>query len=292
MQSLFKLRETEKNELFDRLVKLQGSSLEIFAYDYTYWDEMVNFIHSRDATWAYNQISTGLVNYNMNFIWLYDSNDSLIYSFNTIDRPEYKKSPFSGEELKHVFSKEYFSHFFMKMDTCLVEFRVAPIQPSTDVERKTQPQGRLIAGRLWGTTMLKDLTKLTEAEISLVPDKINNSQLSGKKMDGDEIVLTENWMILTGNRLFIYALFDNDVLIETLLGLYNDKYFAIMLFSIISILLLLALLIIWVSRPIKNLSDCLKYRDVKYIERLKNRDNEFGRLANIIIGFFKHKINS
>ena len=137
VQSLFKLRESEKNELFDRLVKLQGSPLEIFAYDYTFWDEMVNFVSSRDTTWAFKEVSSGLSNYNVNFVWIYDADDSLIYSFNTLDRPDYKKSPFGKVELKKIFGeKRYFSHFFMNMDTCLIEIRVAPIQPSVDLGKK------------------------------------------------------------------------------------------------------------------------------------------------------------
>ncbi|MFI5145464.1 MAG: CHASE4 domain-containing protein, partial [Ignavibacteria bacterium] len=287
VQSLFKLREKEKNELFDRLVKLQGSSLEIFAYDYTFWDEMVNFVSSKDTTWAYKEVSSGLPNYKVNFVWIYDAYDSLIYSFNTLYKPGYKRSPFGKDELRKIFGNEYFSHFFMKMDTCLIELRVAPIQPSMDLERKSKPRGRFVAARLWNQSLLKDLNNLTEANVSLIPPNMKKPDV---KSDDDDIVIKRDLCNSDGSPLItLYAVFDNDILIGTLLNLYNEKYIAVMIFSIVSILILLGLLVNWVSRPIKKLSDGLKFRDVKYIESLKGRDNEFGRLANTIIGLFKHE---
>lgn len=77
--------------------------------------------------------------------------------------------------------------------------------------------------------------------------------------------------------------------INTKMGIFNEGYISVIIFPLVSLLLLLGLLIIWVFRPLKKLSDILKYRDLKYIESLKNRNNEFGSLANAITGFFKHE---
>ena len=247
----------------------------------------MNFVSSKDTLWAYKEVSPGLANYKVDLIWIYNSDDSIIYSFNTLDRTDYKKSPFGKDELKKITGKEYFSHFFMKMDTCLVEVRVAPIQPSSDIERKSEPRGWFVAAKVWGPQVLKDLNNLTEAEVSIVPLNEHPEEI---KLDGDEFIIKRELNKYDGSALkTMYAVFDNDILIDTLLNLYNEKYIAIMIFSIVSILLLLGLLVIWVSRPIKKLSDGLKFRDVKYIERLKNRDNEFGKLANTIVGYFEHE---
>jgi sensor domain CHASE-containing protein len=62
---LFLIREKEKNELFDKLFILQGRSLELFTYDYTYWDEMVNFVYKPDLKWAAINIDLVLASYNM-----------------------------------------------------------------------------------------------------------------------------------------------------------------------------------------------------------------------------------
>jgi len=44
LDSIFHAAETAWKTVFDKTFDLVGQSLETFAYDYTYWDEMVGFL--------------------------------------------------------------------------------------------------------------------------------------------------------------------------------------------------------------------------------------------------------
>ncbi|MBW4551840.1 MAG: hypothetical protein KME35_12125 [Aphanocapsa sp. GSE-SYN-MK-11-07L] len=43
----------------EKILQLKGESLETFAYDYTYWDEMIDFVHTKNPKWAYDNLITG-----------------------------------------------------------------------------------------------------------------------------------------------------------------------------------------------------------------------------------------
>ncbi len=290
VKSLYTIRKEEKNNLVDRIVKLQGSSIEIMAYDYTFWDEMVTFTRTRDTNWAYAQVATGLPSYKANFIWIYDVNYELLYSYNNINKPMSTSFPLDKNKMSEVFSKNIFSHFFVQLDTGFVEIRTAPIQPSTDVERKSKPQGYFIVGRLWSEEIIKELSNLTESDINIEPDPAKINYKIEKTFDKDDIILSRDMNSEDGKKLFqLNAYFDNDLLSNTILKFYNEKFLTIIMFSAFSIILLLFLLMKWVSAPLKKLSASLNTENTNSIEKLQHGKDEFGKLAQMIIIFFKQK---
>ena len=42
----------EKLEAFKDVVALKSEFYRKFAYDYSYWDELVNFLHTKNKKWA------------------------------------------------------------------------------------------------------------------------------------------------------------------------------------------------------------------------------------------------
>src|SRR5438067_1590950 len=62
----------DKQQQIDRLVELKGNSIKSLAEDYTYWDEMVRFIHQKDQKWAMQNIDQALSTYKASAIWVYD----------------------------------------------------------------------------------------------------------------------------------------------------------------------------------------------------------------------------
>lgn len=78
---IFQDNLAKQSELyFDKIVSLKGESLEIFAYDYTYWDEMVTFISTKSLRWASENVDEGMKTYKCNAIWIYGPDLSPVYS--------------------------------------------------------------------------------------------------------------------------------------------------------------------------------------------------------------------
>ncbi len=49
----------EHGKLLDHTLELEGSSLAVFAKDYSYWDELVQFVQTGDREWASVNIDDG-----------------------------------------------------------------------------------------------------------------------------------------------------------------------------------------------------------------------------------------
>src|SRR3972149_2806498 len=83
-QLIFYDKIREKNILFDKLLKLNGTSHETITYDYSYWDEMVSFEKSGDLRWAHENIDVGLEIYKSHTAWIYRPDWTLVYSTNNV----------------------------------------------------------------------------------------------------------------------------------------------------------------------------------------------------------------
>lgn len=160
-------RKIERKNLFDITVELLGRNLEQFAFDYSFWDDMCDFVKTRNPNFAREMIETGLNTYNSNCIWIYDENFQMVYSFNNLKSNELLKFPFDAEVLKKIFDKNKFSHFYFISSKGVIEVRTAPIQPSADIYRLSEPKGYLLIGRLWNNSLTEQLQKLTTSNIIL-----------------------------------------------------------------------------------------------------------------------------
>jgi hypothetical protein len=147
-QLLIRNRIHEKNTQFDKIVKLQGASLETFAFDVTRSDEMLRFIRTGSQDWTHYYIDVLLPSFNVQVLFVFRSDFSLAYATNLLQTPVLKLIDAHMDDIKALLTIRPFCHFFLNTPQELIEIRTAPIQPSRDIERKTPPQGYLLAGRV------------------------------------------------------------------------------------------------------------------------------------------------
>ncbi|MDD5766436.1 MAG: CHASE4 domain-containing protein [Candidatus Marinimicrobia bacterium] len=136
----------EKEIGFTKSIESYGNSLSTYAFDYTYWDEMLNFVTTRNKKWAYENIETTLGTFNAHYVWIYQTDFSLVYSVNTPEFPKLKDLPFTKDELQKIVHEKKFNHFFIRVDSQICEICSAPIQPSEDTERLSEPKGCFFTG--------------------------------------------------------------------------------------------------------------------------------------------------
>jgi len=85
MNSLVQRESYERSVLFDNLLDLKQKSLEVMVYEYTLWDEMVDFVGSGDRRWAAENIDVVLDTYGLSTATVYDPDYSLVYSANGLE---------------------------------------------------------------------------------------------------------------------------------------------------------------------------------------------------------------
>ncbi|MFA5144773.1 MAG: ATP-binding protein [Candidatus Omnitrophota bacterium] len=287
--ALFKDNNEEKNIYFDKLVKLKGSTLETLAFDYTYWDEMVDFILNNDIEWAKKMLNeTVLKTYQADTIWVYKRDLSQAYFINNQDSSVIKEFPLPREAINNIFLKERFCHFFVDTSAGLMEIRGATIHPSSDPTRKTAPCGYFFTGRLWNKNYIEELSKLVGGQISIsaikqaIPDfktlsERNTIILSREFSDWQGKPAAYIYVNIQSKEMESYKLFSRNAAI-------------IFIGFIISVIIFIAVfLTILLSTPFFMISQTLKTEDPENLRGLKKDTSEFGDIARLISKFFEQK---
>ncbi len=272
------LEDTKKQQavLLDKLLEVEGKNIEVFVQDYTFWDQMVSFISSKDERFAKENIDTGAETFNADTVEVYNTKHVLVYAVEgdgVVIPPE-------------VFTQldtDRFIHFFMNVEGKVVEMRGATVHPTDDVERKTTPRGYFFAGRVLDSDYITTLAGITESSI-----EINLTQARGF----DTIDTTR------GHISFVHSLagFD-DIPVgylhveKTFFGI--SQFYAAFLkqfwvfsgFLLVLILFAYVFLNRFVARPLSTLSQSIRDQNTKPIEGMKEEKSEFGDLAGLVLRF-------
>lgn len=282
--------QQDQEIFFNTVTDLQGASLEGFVRDYTFWDEMVSFVQKPNKTFAEESIVTGLTTFDADVVWVYDIYNKLIYQYSSNEEKVYTEIV-SLETLENLNEKK-FLHFFTKTNNGLLEVRGATIHPSGDAEKKTQPQGYFIVGKLWDKEYIDQLQNITGSTITIYTDK-------------DEAVvplLTRDEKNRNGTIVFMRTLtnWNNDPLsyisVEIKSPIIGQSYdnalrqiILIIIFSIVFILSLAILLFRFIGRPLSLLSESMRSRNIGIIEGMRKDTSEFGELAKLVLRFSEHE---
>ncbi len=311
MSLLLRNRLAEKDSIYDKILDLKSNSLFMIAsYEYSIWDEMVDYtklasapiLDEEQATQKYefeeNSIKFLIEQYKFCGVWVYDVTFGCLYGVNNYDVDSTSKIPLSRFDLSKAFIKQnegmgdFFTHFFIKTaDGDLMEIRGATIHGTLDNERKDGPAGYLFAAKLWDKDYLHELGMLNVAEINISFDSTAFNSFSGSKQ------IDENGTLASSRN---YKGFDGAVIAKSIIK-YPTSFYAQLIngtdkanmvfvgFCIILLILVTAAFISWVRNPLHRISQSLKFDNPKYISKLSNSKNEFGKLAQLIINFFKQK---
>jgi PAS domain S-box-containing protein len=284
---LFDERKKEEMLVFDKILELKGGSLKTLAFDYTYWDEMINFLVNNDRAWAEKTIDTGvLLNYSANAIWIYKTDLTQAYSINNLKDANLKDIPLSGDTINNLFLKERFCHFFINTSWGLMEIRGATVHPTADAERKTPPQGYFFVCRLWNNDYISELATATGNTIAITP--VSEKQ----PVSNAKIGLIAFSKILTGWDKSPLMRLNASIKAKSIKysnELSKKQLFLFLIFAGIILIFIFLSLRHWVNVPLKLISAALSKNDITCIDNLQKEKTEFGDISRLIFKFFKQK---
>ena len=275
----------EKNTLFDRVLRLEEATLEMFAYDFSTRDDIVAAVTGR--TPAGHLVSAALMpSFNVSALWLYDASFRPVYIESPAEMQAFDAMVRQGAISPELFTMSYFCHFFVMTQQGLMEVRSAPIQPVADTERSSPPKGYLFAGRLWNRDYIQQLSLITESTIEILP------------LPGGETLETtyEEKSGVIGFYRVIYGWDKRPIaqirvrseapIAREMQRTSRNQLILLIAFVSAVILLLSVLLIIWVNLPLKRISASLHQHDPLLIGPLTASTSEFGNLARLVLNFF------
>jgi PAS domain S-box-containing protein len=288
-QNILAERKLEKSESFRQAIQIFESNLEVYARDYTQWDEMVDFVRTKDSIWAYENIDYSLNTYQSNAVWIFKSDLTLLYSVNNLSLPSIDLFPIEEEKIDKMFKDNYFRHFFVQVDSLLFELRSAPIQPSSDLDRVTKPAGFFFTARLWDKNFISKLELHTSSQITLKNTSAGN-KIGGSVTNKDfTIKVVENLPDWKGESLIRVISQSDFPILKTSAEVFNKQIISLLAFSMLVLLIVSYFLIKNVSNPLKVMAKGLEEYNPALLVDLAKDKSEFGKLSQLIIQFFKQK---
>lgn len=278
-----------QTKLLSTTVENYTKNMREWCFDYTYWDEMVKFVKNPDDIWAKRNIVASTINYNISFAWVLDDNFNQKYGFEAINNPKLSKVFLSKSELKNIKDINWFSNYFINHNGNIFEVHTAPIQPSMDLERKSEPKGWLIVGKVYKQKLLNDISHAVNSQISVVlPDSIKSIEENFNKQKAG--VYTSIPLTDIDNKTIAYLTsFHIDKGTEKYLIAVKNSIPIIAILSLLVFGSILLLLMIYIAKPIKILSSSLIEEDESKLAPLLSYKNEFGALSRMMERFFIQK---
>lgn len=274
--------------LVERMLKLDGGRLAIYASDYSYWDEMVAFVEKPSPRWARNNLEESMGSYGAHAVAVYDSDGAVVYSSSVEDYPGLQVLSLDPEAVRSLFFQNAFCHFYTETSCGLLEVRGAKIVPSDDVDRRTPARGYWFVSRLWDSRHLSELGMLFGGRVSVMRPE------AARHKSQDEVALR--------TMVFRQPLFGPDrICLRTLCVAREFKEIAaqrasaagimkiLVVFAAALLIALSVFLSLWIARPVGLLSRAMESGSPKILDRLEHERTEFGQLAILLSSFFRQK---
>ena len=264
----------EQNAVFERykaVLKLESNLIRKIVFDYSFWDELVEFVETVDTTWSKENLESVITTFDVDYIYVFDKQKKLIYAYHP-----HHDTPLVPNITSLSNTAPQFKEFFQEDKGCFSQFFVAPIHYSADTQRKGEPLGFFIIGREWDASFLNDMEEITLGHSTLSTSQehfrfalplrnLNDSVVGYLRFDFTPSVLL--FMSRLQNSIFISGLVIMLIVIFMFYLLTKDTFLT----------------------PIQNISNALKTHKPFYILTLAQQKNELGEIATLILEYEKQK---
>lgn len=185
---LFNDEKKNVETAFDKLVELKKQEVHRFVDNFTYWDDMVNFVTiNQNKTWAAENIDTAITDFKVNSIWVYDIDGSLVYFVNNLNDNTLKKILLPKEANTNLFRQNRFCYFYINTSKGIMEINGATIHPTIDYERKMSPRGYFLVGRLLNNDYVSELSRLIGGDVNIITN-LNMAGINDRKSQKNGII--------------------------------------------------------------------------------------------------------
>lgn len=252
-----------------KLLELESKPIWVAVNNDTNWDEFVDFIKSKDYDWYNETIGNEISIYDVDYFGAYDASGNFIAHTAS---PKIQTRDFIPKSAMALLDKTGLSRFYMKMPEGIVEVIGATVHPSDDPLKKTKPFGYFFAVRLMDASFLKNLEKLTNAQISL--DTLNKENTIERHEVFATIALKDSSSQTTAQLVFKRHL---DVYFENMLTI---LYIIILAFCV-SVGMNYVYSRKWVYYPLELITSVLETGNTEAIKKLKATTGEFRPIGNL-----------
>ncbi len=291
LREVITVRAAEREASFDSFIEKEGEPLEVLLKEVANVSSTARAVQSNDVAWAVGNLNLNqLVIYEANALWLYQPGLKLFYSVTNLYHDALDKVPTTAEVLRDVTERGEAVHSFLPTDLGWIEIRGAPLEPEArhDPSGSREVPGYVFVGRLWSQPYLRDLSLVTGSTVSIA--SVEKAALIPVGISEDGRYRFKRPLPNWSEETDAYLIVDNAIVgIPELHRAFGLLFVTLFTFGVLLLLAVGFLTWLWVSRPLRLISESLNHNDLSGISSLRARRSEFGRLAGLIHHFFEQR---
>lgn len=285
---LFDERVDATAQAFEHVLQLRASGAAAHASDYSRWDDMVEFVRTRDPEWARVNLLESSPTFELDAVWVYDADLRLVRTVDVGGRGGIPDWPVTREGLAHLVRDRSMGHCFARVPAGVLELWSAPIQPTADLERRTAPVGYFLIGRLWSPARLADLASSVSGEVRLQDHRPGDAHATGSHATG-RIEIHRPLTGADGVPLAELCYVTHYPVAAGVRRALNGGLVILLAALVLSMLLTYVALTWWVWRPIADITASLAADDPDRLGPTLAQPDELGDMARLVDAFFAQR---
>ncbi len=276
-------RLLETREDYSKALNNSLTPIKIFIDEDTRWDEMIDFVNGKkDTTWLKESFINSALKLGINYVVVLDKNFQAKYAKDLTNGKLDVLGLTFDDYLKHL-SEHQSTNFFISHNNQLIRVVASPVQPSTDEDRKTTPQGYVIVGEPINESKLSTIQKLLtgvqlELNLSEIID-LNPPSLNTKTGD---IIYSESVTDFNKKQVAIITIKKNTPILTKFNQVFKDSLWIFINGCIILMMILFYLVNRWVNKPLANIEYALNTGNNSSLQSLQQDKSEFGEVSRLI----------
>jgi len=270
--------------LINAAISNKSNQLDQIVRDYTNWDDIIYFLEHPDKKWAIDNIATIIRSFQLHSASAYNLRREVVYDFGT-DNNGALNHPFINDSVLKIIHEKGVIHYFVFSPKGMIEVAGASIHPTLDSNRTTAPAGYFIISKLWDRSCINDLSRNTGSIVTL----LNAGEKTSNTIRHDSINITKYLFGYDTRCVGLLVFKKSNKLLASVHHIDNFVFFFLSGSLIFILLLLFLFQYLWVRRPLKIISDCLRQGDTSKLAGIEKKKDEFSQIARLISIFYHQK---
>lgn len=260
----------EINSIFELNSKTHTATI----IDVTFWDELVNFVKTKDKAWYKEFVESQFETYEADYIGIYDLDAKCLIKTSSARLDSIGAIPAAVRDSLY---KTKLVRYYQKVPEGILEIFGATIHPSDDPKKdKHKPSGYFFMARLLEKNFIQNLEKFTSSIIHLEPAGVIDNEVKNRITIGLNLNDIKGKAIATLKFERPFNVNFNNT--KKILGI-------IVLGTIFNLLVYLYYYRRWVYKPISLITKILETKNESLVAELGTLRGEFEHIGNL----FKEK---
>lgn len=270
--SLLKTATNARSEVIARTV-----------YDYTYWDELINYKNNPSESFATDNLLTLFSSFDANAVWMFNLNKEAVFELAFLEEQIPPFVSLNDSILDFVLLKKL-ARFYIETEKGIMEVHGATMHASDDEERLKPAQGYLFIGKLLDSAYLSGIQDLTGGSLSLTKTFTENEVKNGNE------ILASYPLNNFGNKPIAWIKLESknsSLEVFKKLSDFSTVFLAVMV--IVILLVFFLSFRIFVNKPLSKILSALESRSQADRLQLGKLKSEFRQIGQMIESYFEQQ---